>query len=168
MDFSRDFETIYRQYFPKLYNYIFYRILSKEDAEDIVSNIFMKVANHLEKFDPKKASFSTWIYRIAKNTLIDFYRARKIDLSLDNEAAGVVVPVDFEEQLEQIASPRRQAIYEELSKLKERERLIVYYKFFEGCNNRQLAAMLDMNESTVGTVLARTLKKLRSDRLRDI
>ena len=48
-----------------------------------------------------------------------------------------------------------------LSELPERERLIIYYKFFEEKNNRQIAMLLDMNESTVGTVLSRSLKKLR-------
>ena len=83
-------------------------------------------------------------------------------LSLDDEEAGVTASVDFEEQLEQISSEKRRLLYKELSKLRERERLIVYYKFFEGYNNRQIAMLLEMNESTVGTVLSRTLKKLRT------
>ena len=68
----RGFEAMYREYFPKIYNYIFYRILSKEDTEDIVSEIFTKTARSADAFDSQKASFNTWIYRIAKNVLIDF------------------------------------------------------------------------------------------------
>ena len=162
------FEAMYREYFPKIYNYVFYRLMRKEDTEDVVSDIFFKVAQNGARYDPKKSKFSTWIYAIANNALIDFYRKRKAAVSLDDEEAGVVLKVDFETQLAQISSPKRQALFEELATLKERERLIVYYRFFEGYTNRQIGELLQMNESTVGTVLSRTLKKLQRDSLRDL
>lgn len=154
------FEAMYREFFPKIYNYVFYRVLSREIAEDIVSVIFMKVARNAAAFDPKKASMQTWLFRIAKNALTDYYRARRVNTNIDdvNEAAFAV---DFEEQLEQISNEKRRALYEALTRLSERERMIIYYKFFEEKNNRQIAMLLEMNESTVGTVLSRTLKKLR-------
>lgn len=161
-----NFEEIYAEYFPKIYNFIFYRLLSREDTEDLVSEVFFKVAKNLGRFDEGKAKLKTWIYRIAQNTLIDFYRSRKTEASLDAEETGYEPSVDFEEQLERIASPKRQALYRELQKLKERERLIVYYRFFEGYTNREIAKLLQMKESTVGTVLGRTLKKLQTDELR--
>ena len=123
------FERMYREYFPKIYNYIFYRLLSREDTEDVVSVIFMKAARSAETFDESRASLRTWLCRIAQNALIDFFRAKKRTVSLDDETAGVVLPVDFEEQAEQISSEKRRVIYRELMKLRERERLIVYYKF---------------------------------------
>lgn len=155
------FEQMYEEYFPKIYNYIFYRLLSREDTEDVVSEVFIKVAKYAHSFDSGKASFKTWIFTIAKNTLINHYRAAKNNLSLDDEEAGIEPSINFEEQLEQISTEKRRTLYEELSKLKEKERLIIYYKFFEGYNNRQIAMLFDMNDSTVGTIVSRTLKKLR-------
>ncbi|MDL2237371.1 RNA polymerase sigma factor [Christensenellaceae bacterium OttesenSCG-928-K19] len=161
------FEQMYHEYYSKLYNYVFYQILSREDTEDIISNVFMKAARYIGTYDESKATVSTWLYKIAKNTLIDFFRARKVECFLDDE--GGIRPemsVDFEEQLEQISAPTRRIIYKELTKLKWRDRLIVYYKFFEGYNNCEIARMLKMNESTVGTALSRALVKLRTDTLR--
>lgn len=163
-----DFEKIYDEYFPKIYNYIFYRLMSREDTEELVSEVFIKVATNLERFDSEKAQFKTWIYRIAQNTLIDFYRTRKPEASLDDENVDWEPSVDFEAQLESITSPKRRAIYQALTKLKERERMIIYYRFFEGYTNREIAKLLQMNESTVGTVLNRALKKLKTDELRDM
>lgn len=163
-----DFEKIYDEYFPKIYNYIFYRLMSREDTEELVSEVFLKVVGNLEQFDSEKAQFKTWIYRIAQNTLIDFYRTRKPEASLDDENVDWEPSVDFEAQLESITSPKRRAIYQALTKLKERERMIIYYRFFEGYTNREIAKLLQMNESTVGTVLNRALKKLKTDELRDM
>lgn len=163
-----DFEKIYDEYFPKIYNYIFYRLMSREDTEELVSEVFLKVVGNLEQFDSEKAQFKTWIYRIAQNTLIDFYRTRKPEASLDDENVDWEPSVDFEAQLESITSPKRRAIYQALTKLKERERMIIYYRFFEGYTNREIAKLLRMNESTVGTVLNRALKKLKTDELRDM
>lgn len=163
-----DFEKIYNEYFPKIYNYIFYRLMSREDTEELVSEVFIKVATNLERFDSEKAQFKTWIYRIAQNTLIDFYRTRKPAASLDDENVDWEPSVDFEAQLESITSPKRRAIYQALTKLKERERMIIYYRFFEEYTNREIAKLLQMNESTVGTVLNRALKKLKTNELRDM
>lgn len=135
-----DFEKLYNEYFPKIYNYIFYRLMSREDTEELVSEVFIKVATNLERFDSEKAQFKTWIYRIAQNTLIDFYRTRKPEASLDDENVDWEPSVDFEAQLESITSPKRRAIYQALTKLKERERMIIYYRFFEGYTNRETAA----------------------------
>lgn len=158
---QQGFEAMYREYFPKIYNYIYYRVLSRETAEDIVSAIFMKVARNAHTYDEKKASFKTWIYRIAQNALTDYFRARRVNVALDDVHADPALSVSFESQLDVIADERRKALYRVLMELPERERMIIYYKFFEEMNNRQIAMRLEMNESTVGTVLSRTLKKLR-------
>lgn len=161
------FEDMYHEYFPKIYNYIFYRILSREDTEDIVSDIFLKVAKNACSFDPDRATFATWIYNIAKNTLTDHYRQKKV-MCVSYEDADAASIADVEAQLKQINSDRRKVIFKELSLLKEKERLVIYYKYFEGYSNRQIADLLDMNESTVGTVLSRSLKKLRTDNMLEL
>lgn len=161
------FEEMYHEHYARIYNYVFYQILSREDTEDIVSSVFMKVARNASTFDEKKASLSTWLYRIAHNTLIDYYRARKASYSLDDDDVDLLHP-SIEEESEYITSSSRKLLYQELARLKRRERLIVYYKFFEECTNREIARILKMNESTVGTVLSRALGKLKNDALKDL
>ena len=161
------FEEMYHEYFPKIYNYIFYRLMSREDTEDIVSAVFFKVAQNARAFDPQKASFKTWIYRIAQNTLTDHYRKKKIQ-TVPEEEAGDAAAVNFEQQLSCIFSEKRKVIFSELASLSEKERLIIYYKYFEDYTNRKIAMMLEMNESTVGTVLSRGLRKLRTDNIREL
>lgn len=101
-----------------------YRILDRETTEDIVSDVFMKVLRHLERFDAQKASMKSWIMRIADRTLIDHYRRQRPSVSFDHEEAGVerLVPVHFEDQYEQLMSPARREQLAALKQLPERER----------------------------------------------
>jgi len=160
------FEKMYEEYFPKMYNYVFYRILSREDTEDIVSDVFFKVAKHAESFEPQKASFGTWIMKIAKNTLTDYYRKKKPTVFLEDTELESIA--DSHDPIESVISEERKVIFQALTQLKEKERLVIYYKFFEDYNNRQIAMLLGMNESTVGTVLQRTLKKLQIKPLEEL
>lgn len=163
---EQGFEEMYRDYFPRIYNYIFYRVLSREEAEDIVSEVFLKAAKSAGAYDPEKAGMGTWLYAIAENTLKDHLRKKRFRIVSFEESHEPMV--DFERQLEGISSEKRRMVFRELARLQEKERLIVYYKFFEGYTNREIAASLDMNESTVGTALSRSLKKLRTEELAEL
>ena len=72
-----DLEELYRSYFPKIYNFFFYKLLHREDAEDLTAKTFLKIAEHLHTYHSEKAKAGTWAWRIAENTLIDFYRTQK-------------------------------------------------------------------------------------------
>ena len=163
---EQGFEEMYRDYFPRIYNYVFYRVLSREDTEDIVSEVFLKAAKNARTYDPEKAGMGTWLYRIAENTLTDHFRRKRFRILSFGEAPEPMV--DFERQLAGISSEKRRMVFRELARLQEKERRIVYYKFFEGYSNREIAAALDMNESTVGTALSRSLKKLRTEELAEL
>ena len=67
-------EKIYRDYHGKVCGYIRSKINSAQDAEDITSDVFVKVYEKLDTFDETKASLSTWIYTITRNTLTDYFR----------------------------------------------------------------------------------------------
>ena len=68
---DRGFDTeetltrVYEEFFPKIYNYVYYQIHNRAVTDDLVSSIFMKVVEHIESFNEQKASFSTWIFNIS-------------------------------------------------------------------------------------------------------
>lgn len=156
-----DLGMMYEEYYPKIYNYVFYRILNKEQTEDIVSDVFLKVAENLLKYDSEKANFNTWIFTITKNTMTDYYRLRRVHISIDDDANSIDVSVDFEEQCNLIRDEQRKELYLALANLDDRTRNIIALKHFEGLNNRVIARQIGMNESTVSTIYVRGLKKLR-------
>ena len=160
----RALEEIYEEFFPRIYNYIYYRLLHREETEDLVSRIFLKVAEHLHEYDPKKAKLDTWIFRIAERTLIDHFRTRKNQLSLEDENAGLEnrFRVEFEEEYERILEPGRRAVFAALSRMKERDRMAVYYVCFLEMSYREAAARLGIGESTLASALMRAKRKLRA------
>jgi RNA polymerase sigma-70 factor (ECF subfamily) len=67
----------YRTYSPRIAKYLRSRVARKEDAEEILDDIFLDAIDNLPLFQ-KKCDLSTWIYRIAHNKVVDFYRKKKI------------------------------------------------------------------------------------------
>ena len=76
----KEFDYLYRKYFPKINNFVFHRVNYESDRHEIVSNVFyraMKKLNMFRYFDSRKSSFSAWLYRIAVNEINQFYRNQK-------------------------------------------------------------------------------------------
>ena len=159
-----DAEIVYRDYFPIIYNYVYYRLLNRENTEDVVSQIFIRMVQHLERFDPARASLKTWLFRIADNALIDFYRRQKPVVSYDNEHSGLenVLHVHFDQQYDQLVAPERQAVLNALKQLPERDRTFIYYKYFLGITNREIAQRMSLNENTVAAIMLRARQKLKN------
>lgn len=156
-------EELYEAYFPKVYNYLFYHLLHKEETEDLTEQVFLKIAEHIDSYDPGKAKPSTWIHSIAANTLTDYYRTRKRCVSLcdgeydlENE-----LMVDFEEQYNQILEPKRRAVFEALAKMGERDRMMIYCVYFLGMSYREISEQMQIKESTLASALLRAKQKLR-------
>ena len=154
-----DFESLYREYFPKVYNYIFYRLLDRDRADDLVSDVFLRVYENLDTYDENRGKLSTWIFTIARNALVDELRRAKQTISLDDGRPDL--PSDIDVQLGYIQSEERKALYRQLAVLPDRERGILAMKYFGGLTNRKIAEETHMNESTVSSVVWNAMRKLR-------
>ena len=77
-------EQIYLQYHDKVRAYVRGKIQDPHDVEDLVSAVFMKSVQKLDSYDPDKASVSTWVYIIARNTVTDYFRTRHAMVVLED------------------------------------------------------------------------------------
>lgn len=155
---DRQLENLYRANFQKVYNYAYYRLLNHADAEDVTSAVFLKAVSNIDRFDPSKASFSTWILRIAHNVMVDRYRTRKPSVPLEAISGNEPSCEDEYPALDE----RQKRVAELLSCLPEDDRELVYLKYYQEKKNIEIAKMLDMNPSTVATRLRRALILMRS------
>jgi len=158
---GENFAELYEEYLPRVFRYIHYKVNNKQVAEDLTSTAFEKALTNFSKFSKDKASFSTWIFSISRNTVIDYYRAkgRKQTVSLDETAQVESKDATPEEEL--LKKEERQRLQMCLQQLPQDEQEIIHLKFGAELNNRQIAKTLGLSESNVGTRLYRIIRKLR-------
>jgi RNA polymerase sigma-70 factor, ECF subfamily len=152
-----DWDRLYWEQSPKLYNFFRYRTGDSEAAKDLTSRTMMKAWRYRESYKDKLGAFEAWLWQIARNTAIDHLREQvKEALPLHDE---MYADFSLEAEVQKKLDARR--LYELLSQLPQREQEIIALKFGAEMNNREIAKVLEMSESNVGTVLHRCIQKLR-------
>ena len=152
-----DFEVIYREELPRVYNFFRYRVGDDQIAEDLTAETFEKAWRNREKYRTDLASFSTWLFTIARRIGADYYRRYKPTVPLD-DAARVPDPQTLEETAQQHADFRHLSLL--LSRLAERERELVALKYGAGLTNRAITRITGLSESNVSTILHRVTQQL--------
>ena len=127
------------------------------DAEDIVSEAFIKAARSFSAFDPTRAKFSTWVITIAKNCMISYFRAQRPTVVLEDAPESAFAQDSHEDAVTDLM-----LVKDLLACLDDEERELVALKYREGMRNADIASMLGLNPSTVSTKLSRALAKMRS------
>jgi RNA polymerase sigma-70 factor (ECF subfamily) len=157
------FTAFYQQYLPKVFKYVSYKVTDRSLAEDITSTVFEKALTKFNQYNEEKAAVSTWIFRIARNTLIDHFRAnsRQRNVPLDEALDTPVNGLSPEQQAED--SEECRILHSCIKKLSAPEQEIVSLKFSAEMTNRQIAGVLGLSESNVGVILYRAVRKLRKD-----
>ena len=154
---EREFEKLYRDSYGLVFSYVRARMKSDADAEDIVAEAFLKAARSFSAFDPARAKFSTWMVTIARNCMISHFRKEHVTSALDDVPESVVA-VDGG----QSAIDDRELALQLLGILDDDERALVLLKYREDMRNVDIAREMNMNSSTVSTVLARAIGKMRA------
>ena len=157
-----DFDAVYRRFVRPVYSFVAYRVAVRAEAEDVTSQIFEKAWRSYVTYDSGKGSVSTWLFTIARNCVTDHLRRKgrspgMAELDSDIGAARDDGPEPRLEALE-----LRRELREALAFLDDREREIVALKFGSSMSNRDIAALLDISESNAGTILYRSLQKMKS------
>ena len=155
------FAELYEEYMPKVFRYIRYKVNAVQVTEDLTSTVFEKALTNFSKFSSDKASFSTWIFSIARNTVIDHYRVRGRRQTVSLEETTDISSGDLSPEEELLKKEELRKLRVSLSGLSREEQEIISLKFGSELNNRQIAKMLGLSESNVGTKLYRAVRKMR-------
>ncbi|SHH18220.1 RNA polymerase sigma factor [Desulfosporosinus lacus] len=155
---SEAFSEVYIKYYSKLYKYTVYRVGDPNVAEDLVSEVFEKVLVKYHTYNSEKGMFSTWLFTIASNTIINYHKRNGSKTEPIN-----LEKVEYKSQLEDLIIDRelKELLLKAIMYLEEHQRNIIAFKFGACLTNRQIARMMRLTESNVGTILYRSLKKLR-------
>lgn len=160
-----DLADLFQQYYPRIYNYLRYRVRSVEDAEDLIGAVFELAYLRRAQFDPTRGAFSTWLFRIAHNELVTFYRQNTSRSRWESDAE---IPADLK-AVE--PSPEARLVQQEtlvvmlrcLERLSQRDQEFISLKFAAQLRNKEISEIVDMPEKSVSVVLLRAVRRLRRE-----
>ena len=148
---------IYTDFHKKVTRYVTGKIPNPQDAEDLVSCVFMKVFQKLDTFDESKASLSTWIFTITRNTVYDFYGTRKDFSELPEDIADdgkIDENLLNEEMLEQLADA--------LESLDERSRDLIILHYYSGLTLKEIADRMQMSYPNAKVIHKKALRAMQA------
>ncbi len=157
------FREIYETYYKRVYNYISYRINNHHDVEDLVSQTFERVIQKYSTYDPKKPVFEAWLFKIARNTVTDYFRVQKKKFSISLSCIVGFLSRGGQPEEIVVINESNVSLVKALAKLSGKERNIVALKFAAGLKNKNIAEVMGISSSNVGTILFRSLRKLRKE-----
>lgn len=157
------FDSFYEEYYDKIYNYVYFKTGSPSNVEDLTCHIIEKVLNNMHKYNASAGSLNTWIFTIAKNHLIDYYRlkSRNDRYFEDGEELMIADQVTASPDETVVKAEREEQIRSFLQLLTETEREIIILKFWGGLKNIEIAEQLELNNNNVNVMVFRALQKLK-------
>ncbi len=157
---TTEFASLYDAHVRDIYRYLYYRTQHRETAEDLTSHVFMKALDKFSSYDKTRGTFIAWLYRIAKNALIDHYRASRETLDIEDvwdlqSDTDVVRDAEALERVEKLR-PYLQALPKD-----QRELLLL--RLWDGLSYAEIAVIVGKSEDACKMAFSRVVAKLRKE-----
>ncbi len=167
------FEKIYHHFLPKIYRFIFFQVLNKQTAEDLTSEVFMKIYNNIRGSNLNSFTFKAWAFKIAHNTVIDYFRR-------ENKSKNDVSFEQYVEEYNEREIKDKNLIKEEkylanelllsneklmilLNRLPQDQKKIVLLRYVDELDYKTIGSILNKKESAVRTMSFRALKYIKEE-----
>ncbi len=154
------FTEKYRQFFPRVFAYVYGRVHNIHVTEDLVADVFERAFLKSDSLRNDEA-FSTWLFTIARNVIISHGRKHNRETIVDPDVMKAISPSGASVESEILMQEELTALAELLRRFPQREQDIVSLKFDAELSNTQIAHIMDLSEANVRVILFRTLRKLR-------
>ncbi len=152
------FAELYNAYVDKIYKYVFYKVGDTSDAEDLCEQVFLKAWEAIGRYTWCGYPFSSWLYRLAHNLVVDHYRTRRESVPLHEVLATSYEPEDPQDALLQTLDAAE--LKDAICQLTEDQRQVISLKFIEGYENAEIAQMLNKKEGAIRALQYRALRSL--------
>ena len=158
------FEKIYKRYGPIIFRFLYWKTSDIETTKDLVQEVFLKAFKKIKKFKIKKGiPISCWLLRIARNTVIDFYRTSKTTYSLEAIEEPVLKLTSNEPSPFQVTQRNfeNRILKEALKKLPEIQSEVIVLRFIEGLSSKEVGEILKKSDGAIRIIQYRALRKLK-------
>ncbi|MBU2534590.1 MAG: RNA polymerase sigma factor [Chloroflexi bacterium] len=151
------FGDLYGIYLDRIYRYVFYQVKDKMTAEDITEEVFLKAWKAINSCKGKEQTFSSWLYRIAHNRVIDIFRSQRKAQTIDMETVAELhhPTAKIETELD------HQEILDGVADLPPNQRQVIILKFIEDLDNREIERIIGKSQGAIRVLQTRALAKLR-------
>lgn len=152
------FGVLYDRYIRKIYDFVFFRVSHRETAEDLTSKVFVRALEHLPRFILERGTFQAWLFQIARNTVIDYYRTKKNEDDIDahqdlrSPAHRIDATIDAKRTLERVNSF--------LLKLPQEQQEVIVLRL-QGLSYREIGVAVGKTEAACKMVFSRAAALLR-------
>ena len=170
------FEKIYYHYLLKIYNFFYFKTMDEQISEDLTSEVFLKIYKNLQDKEFNSKSFNVWIYKIASNQLIDYFRKTKTDRERtfltdwneqDNIQDSSLLENDFFIKNSMLMKKElgfeNHKLVEAMCKLTTLQKNIVILIFVMDFDYTTIANILGKSQSTIRGILFRAINILKSE-----
>jgi RNA polymerase sigma-70 factor (ECF subfamily) len=161
------FEKIFEHFFDTTFRFVS-RKVNPNEVEDITSEVWLKIVKSIKKYTNTSAgSFSAWVFRIARNTIIDYYRTKKEFLSLENENDGLAlidtIPADASLMPNTILNQKYEhaRIQKWIHTLPAKQKEVIELRFIEDLSHQEISQILGKSPGNIRVIQSRAIKTLK-------
>lgn len=158
---SEAFGILYDRYLAPVYRYVFYRVRDNAEAEDVTSDVFMKALRAMPRYRPNQP-FLAWLYRIARNTVIDRARKQRTQVSFEDALRHPLADRIVDPDAGLLALSDSAAVREAIGRLTPLQQEVIVLRYVEGLDTREIGRIVGRRDGTIRGIEFRALTSLRS------
>lgn len=152
------FARLYDACMERVYRYVYFRVNDNAVAEDITSQVFLNAWEHLDRYQSSSTPFLAWLYVIARNQVIDYYRTHKQTVALDEAVPLPAGDASVDEQVQERFE--LQAMRDGLQFLTDEQQQVLILKFIAGLDTHEIAREMQKGEGAIRALQMRALQTL--------
>jgi RNA polymerase sigma-70 factor (ECF subfamily) len=152
------FGQLYQLHLDRIYRYVYYRVGTASEAEDLTEHVFLKAWEAVGRYESRGLPFAAWLYRMAHNAVIDHYRANRPTTSIDET-------FDLEDEKQSptdavMAGVDRDELRQAIRRLNHDQQQVVVMRFVEGMSHAEVGQLLGKSEVAVRVIQHRALQAM--------
>lgn len=160
---SSAFGLLYDKYQPHIFRFVYLKVGQREEAEDLTHQVFLSAWENIETFRDQGLPISSWLYKIARNRIIDHYRTRKTAVSIEQAPEEIMelaaITDDHANTLDTKFALEK--VYKALAQLSQDQQDIIIMRFVQDLSYKEIADVIGKNQGAVRVIQHRAIKILK-------